>query len=1144
MPFNTDGSYTSPNSGRTYPKGITRDQLDFVDRDAFDQESADSAADHARGLPASGSQVLGGIDAIGGALGLVPSTIDASAPGATFQTGAADAQRARTQPIITALQQQATTGSGAWEKTFTDAIRRTKDAALAVGSSSPGTDYGSSLRNINAAQTSADQYAEADKDILRNQSMLDARSQLGGILGDQAQADLGEATEAARVERARRAANQTLIDQSLENRKSTEKSISGAFGMMGGMSDGGQVPGQPKVFGDDSRNDTVPAWLTPKEIVLPLSVTQSPDAPERAAEFVRAVKGGHKQGDGQHFADGGETGIRPVTHEEGGGEGIFALNFLLPHIGRAAEYENLRKSVGSGGGGQIDTGQFRQTTNQQDAIAALFSGQAAGTGPTVTEAMLQRAIDADIVHARQAQAVGANQRATLQSASEEGVGSGSNAARQKAIEQSQEQDALSKILAQRRAQELQLASAQQQAAWEKTLADAGVSLKNQAALRGVVGAAGQGAAAFAAGNKGEYTSDPDNLALLSRNPYPDAGGRGPEEWNSFDDEGPGGGLKGGMAYGGAVGMAGGGGVEGHYPAMPKPQDRSRHTDVKIVNPDVETNLQRKVREWDEEDSGMYHKHAKAEPERESALARALKGAGKYAQQAVGALKFADGGSVPFNPYLFDVQRGGGPMLVDPNGNLLLSQPLPQQPAGPSFLERINPMNAYRNIRNASIAEESKANAEAARKEASPAPARDIATGPQTMVASAPGMMGGPPPASVVVAQEAMAKTPGLLTREEYDALQPKTGETPPAVKSSTSGAGVGRPSGSAADEASRAAAREQYTADTSKANAEAANAAAMANAIETRVNERKALAAKVQERTSEAKARYDAAQQEMARIDTTVDPGRFWATRSTGDKVLGIMGLVLGALGAGPDGVNRAALMLNQAIDRDLDAQRAQHELRLKKGAARIDAARSYYSMARDAGGDELSAMDLAHAAALNGVVAKGQQLIAKTGDIAAKARLGSLLASVEQGAAQRSISGWEKAQERALEREKIDAMRGQKSGDAAAIKDARDAAKTYVTMKATVDELKGLIGGTNIVTEKVGSKAARMDTLAGDLLLQVKEAERLGALDKGSIAVAEQIIGDPTATFTLDSTKIAKLNTLLEQAHRRAAAAGAAVTP
>lgn len=55
------------------------------------------------------------------------------------------------------------------------------------------------------------------------------------------------------------------------------------------------VPGKAKVKGNSIKNDTVPAVLSPKEIVLPRSVTMSDDPAGNAAKFVAAIlrkKGG------------------------------------------------------------------------------------------------------------------------------------------------------------------------------------------------------------------------------------------------------------------------------------------------------------------------------------------------------------------------------------------------------------------------------------------------------------------------------------------------------------------------------------------------------------------------------------------------------------------------------------------------------------------------------------------------------------------------------------------------------------------------------------------------------------------------------------------------------------------------------------
>jgi hypothetical protein len=56
---------------------------------------------------------------------------------------------------------------------------------------------------------------------------------------------------------------------------------------------GERVPGKAKVKGDSLKNDTVPARLSPGEIVIPRSIANSPDAPKRAAEFVAAVLAKH-----------------------------------------------------------------------------------------------------------------------------------------------------------------------------------------------------------------------------------------------------------------------------------------------------------------------------------------------------------------------------------------------------------------------------------------------------------------------------------------------------------------------------------------------------------------------------------------------------------------------------------------------------------------------------------------------------------------------------------------------------------------------------------------------------------------------------------------------------------------------------------
>jgi hypothetical protein len=322
-------------------------------------------------------------DDLGTAVGFNPMMVTDKAPGASLDTSSANAQRQRQQDFIAQMQQQAATGDGAWRQQFQDAVRGAQNNAMAVGQSDESAGYGAALRNIGNAQSSVRQRAVGEEEMLRSQAKLDAREQLAGTLGNQAQMDMGQATEEARIAREVRLANQAMHDQTGKNRESTEKGFTSMFGMMGGMSEGGRVPGTPQVFGDDSRNDTVPAMLSPFEIVVPISAAKDPD---KAAAFARAVA---EQGGAQGLADGGaargggETGITRGDAGKLAEKGGYAGYFLGPQIGRSVQYGAMRGMMDKNAGNVIDDSQYQQTAAQGNALASLFAGQAAGTGPSV-----------------------------------------------------------------------------------------------------------------------------------------------------------------------------------------------------------------------------------------------------------------------------------------------------------------------------------------------------------------------------------------------------------------------------------------------------------------------------------------------------------------------------------------------------------------------------------------------------------------------------------------------------------------------------------------------------------------------------------------------------------------------------------------
>ncbi len=68
-----------------------------------------------------------------------------------------------------------------------------------------------------------------------------------------------------------------------------------------GAAHGGVIPGRAPVAGDSPANDLVHALLSPGEAVVPRSIMDADDAPERAAEFVAALLR-HKRGNGARRA--------------------------------------------------------------------------------------------------------------------------------------------------------------------------------------------------------------------------------------------------------------------------------------------------------------------------------------------------------------------------------------------------------------------------------------------------------------------------------------------------------------------------------------------------------------------------------------------------------------------------------------------------------------------------------------------------------------------------------------------------------------------------------------------------------------------------------------------------------------------------
>lgn len=949
MPFNPDGSWTSPKSGKTYPPDVPRSELDPDDDAALSEELQGKLVDN----PVGDTQVQGNT-VTGARIGL-------NAPGAQVDTSQADFEREGMAGLMAQLQQQAATGEGSWENALKAATQRSQATASALGQSDPDLDYGSAAMLTGNAQAGARQRAVGQGNILREQSKMDAQDQLGSLTAVMGAGDLDQAAAEARARQGVRAANLQLKQDATKRNMDFVSGVGGAatgIATMGAakMSDGGTVPGQPKVFGDDSANDVVPAKLTPKEVVLPLSVTLSEDPAAAAYQFMKslAAKGeAPTAGGAQHLAEGGEAGWKPTGQytdawapgkedPTGPKPGSFDMFGVHGDV-QAPSVEN---------GAILDTRNFEKTRNARAGLQAQLAQRARGGGPSVAPQMTTNANDAAIAQAMAAR-MGGNPNAISGGAAVAQSGAG-DAAAQKANEQSAGSRSAGQVGAQARSQEMTLAQAQQQAAWGNTQTNLGISLANQAAMRQLFSGAGQAAAAGASlGSK-----SPSFGGYSSEGIQADAEGNrgGPADLSASDPE-----FK---AHGGPVGMADGGTITARGPSgerLDSATDKATMAKAKRAAQDADVY---------EEETGMRPVQRGKEPGKEKTIAQRL---AEFARQhlTTSTIGMAEGGAVPasyqpapIQPWLFGhvPTNAVAPGQLPPELAAIATQPaLPQERYAPP---------------------------------AGPVSSAPVMTPAEQSISRD---MGAPP---TVAHQNAQASFDQRAARERLG-IKPGAGPTstgappvaPPEPAVRPMVGGVRAPPSHAMQEGfvtNEAQLANQMAGEAAQQEArdEAASLVEQRKVMEAAARDEATTRERVRLNTQSALDRWRAATDEASKVDSNIDPGRFWAERTTGQKILGIIGLALGAAGTGPDGINKAAVMMNQAIDRDVDAQKARFEAAMKKGAAKTAAAQTYYGMAREAGMDELAATHAAKAASLEAAALKARTLGAATKEQKAKAAM------------------------------------------------------------------------------------------------------------------------------------------------------------
>ncbi len=220
---------------------------------------------------------------------------------------------------------------------YAQALEQSQAAAQSQLASARGLSPAQAQRMMLMNQAGARANLATQSAQLRLQEQQAAQAALGNVLQSQRQADvaggslaagmysnagqmgLQKATTQANLDQA---ATGIVMNQAAAERQANQQFVSGliqggaslgaaaATGGKGGAvksARGGLIPGKAARAGDHEDNDTVPALLSPGEIVVPRSIVQAEDAPERAAAFVEAIKKTKKSGGPKTY---GETLMR------------------------------------------------------------------------------------------------------------------------------------------------------------------------------------------------------------------------------------------------------------------------------------------------------------------------------------------------------------------------------------------------------------------------------------------------------------------------------------------------------------------------------------------------------------------------------------------------------------------------------------------------------------------------------------------------------------------------------------------------------------------------------------------------------------------------------------------------------------------
>jgi len=270
-------------------------------------------------------------------------------------------------------------------------------------------------------------------------------------------------------------------------------------------------------------------------------------------------------------------------------------------------------------------------------------------------------------------------------------------------------------------------------------------------------------------------------------------------------------------------------------------------------------------------------------------------------------------------------------------------------------------------------------------------------------------------------------------------------------------------------------------------------------------------------------ARQQEADRRLQEMDRTVtemskqalDPNRFWASRTTGQKIMLTIGLGLSGWSTGHNQVRED---INQAVARDIEAQRYQHEA---KGAKKFEAQKGAYGAFLEKYQSADAAQNLAMASSLQAVAAQTRQMAAQQKSVDAQNKGAEFAARLEEQARDFMLTGYQYVQAQGAQRRyrvmrmgvPVDMTESQFAKYASEREGAGDAAAMKlldVGSKGGADAEKRIDEGAKYIADKLQGADVPAARAAAENALKSLQASRPGYAERAARAV----VGDRTGNF------------------------------